>query len=149
MKLAEALLHALRDRGATEVFGIPGDFVLPFFRVMEESGILPLYTLSHEPAVGFAADVAGRANCRLGRVPWRILVQHPTPWHSRRATPVGPSQDNTQARHLSCPQPPPIPWTSKSKSPPPASPASPSPFPPKNSEENTSAACSMNGAEST
>ena len=66
MKLAEALLHALRDRGATEVFGIPGDFVLSFFRVMEESGILPLYTLSHEPAVGFAADVAGRANGALG-----------------------------------------------------------------------------------
>ncbi len=66
MKLAEALLHALRDRGATEVFGIPGDFVLPFFRVMEESGILPLYTLSHEPAVGFAADAAGRANGALG-----------------------------------------------------------------------------------
>lgn len=66
MKLAETLLHALRDRGATEIFGIPGDFVLPFFRVMEESGILPLYTLSHEPAVGFAADVAGRANCMLG-----------------------------------------------------------------------------------
>jgi indolepyruvate decarboxylase len=66
MKLAEALLQALRDRGATEVFGIPGDFVLPFFRVMEQSGILPLYTLSHEPAVGFAADAAGRANGKLG-----------------------------------------------------------------------------------
>jgi indolepyruvate decarboxylase len=66
MNLAEALLRALRDRGATEIFGIPGDFVLPFFRVMEESGILPLYTLSHEPAVGFAADAAGRANGALG-----------------------------------------------------------------------------------
>jgi hypothetical protein len=33
MNLAEALLYALRDRGAGEVFGIPGDFVLPFFRV--------------------------------------------------------------------------------------------------------------------
>ncbi len=66
MNLAEALLQALRDRGATEVFGIPGDFVLPFFRVMEESEILPLYTLSHEPAVGFAADAAGRANGALG-----------------------------------------------------------------------------------
>jgi thiamine pyrophosphate-dependent acetolactate synthase large subunit-like protein len=66
MNLGEALLEALRDRGATEVFGIPGDFVLGFFRVMEESGILPHYTLSHEPAVGFAADVAGRANGALG-----------------------------------------------------------------------------------
>lgn len=66
MNLAEALLYALRDRGAGEVFGIPGDFVLPFFRVSEDSGILPVYTLSHEPAVGFAADAAGRVRTTLG-----------------------------------------------------------------------------------
>src|SRR5262249_40640090 len=46
-----------KDCGAHEIFGIPGDFVLPFFKVIEEIGILPYYTLSHEPAVGFAADV--------------------------------------------------------------------------------------------
>ena len=50
MTLGETLLHALKDHGAREVFGIPGDFALPFFKVMEESGILPLYTISHEPA---------------------------------------------------------------------------------------------------
>lgn len=66
MKLAEALLHALKDRGAREAFGIPGDFALPFFKVMEESRILPLHTLSHEPGVGFAADAAGRFNAGLG-----------------------------------------------------------------------------------
>jgi indolepyruvate decarboxylase len=60
MKLAHALLHALKDYGAREIFGIPGDFALPFFREIERSGILPLYTLSHEPAVGFAADAAAR-----------------------------------------------------------------------------------------
>ena len=49
MILGETLLHALKDHGAREVFGIPGDFALPFFKVMEESGILPLYTISHEP----------------------------------------------------------------------------------------------------
>lgn len=64
--LAERLLHALRDYGATEVFGIPGDFALPFFKVMEESAILPLHTLSHEPGVGFAADAAARINRGLG-----------------------------------------------------------------------------------
>ena len=57
MRLAEALLQALKDAGAREVFGIPGDFALPFFKVIEESGILPLYTLSHEPAVGFAGSL--------------------------------------------------------------------------------------------
>lgn len=66
MKLGEALLRALKDHGAGEIFGIPGDFALPFFKVLEESAILPFYTLSHEPSVGFAADAAARMNCRLG-----------------------------------------------------------------------------------
>lgn len=60
MNVAEALLHALRRHGAAEIFGIPGDFALAFFKVIEQSGILPLYTLSHEPGVGFAADAAAR-----------------------------------------------------------------------------------------
>ena len=58
--LALSLLQGLKDHGAREIFGIPGDFVLPFFKVIEESGILPHFTLSHEPAVGFAADAAAR-----------------------------------------------------------------------------------------
>jgi len=66
MNLAEALLTALRDHGARQVFGIPGDFVLQFFKVVEESGILPLHTLSHEPSVGFAADAAARISCAPG-----------------------------------------------------------------------------------
>jgi indolepyruvate decarboxylase len=65
-KLAHALMHALKDHGAREIFGLPGDFVLPFFKVIEESGILPHYTLSHEPAVGFAADAAARYHLGLG-----------------------------------------------------------------------------------
>ncbi len=68
MQLAESLLHALKAHGAREIFGIPGDFALPFFKVIETSGILPLFTLSHEPAVGFAADAAARVNCALGVV---------------------------------------------------------------------------------
>jgi indolepyruvate decarboxylase len=66
MKLVEALLTALKDRGAGEVFGIPGDFALPFFKIAEESAILPVHTLSHEPAVGFAADAAARFRGTLG-----------------------------------------------------------------------------------
>ncbi len=60
MNLTESLLHALRAHGARQIFGIPGDFALPYFRVIESSKILPLYTLSHEPGVGFAADAAAR-----------------------------------------------------------------------------------------
>ena len=64
--VATALLSALKDYGAAEIFGIPGDFALPFFKVIEHSNTLPLYTLSHEPAVGFAADAAGRYRSSLG-----------------------------------------------------------------------------------
>jgi indolepyruvate decarboxylase len=66
MDIAHALLHALAGHGAREIFGIPGDFALPFFKAIEESRILPLYTLSHEPAVGFAADAAARQRSGLG-----------------------------------------------------------------------------------
>ena len=64
--LAQSLLQGLKDHGAREIFGIPGDFVLPFYKVIEESGILPHFTLSHEPGVGFAADAAARYHCGLG-----------------------------------------------------------------------------------
>lgn len=60
MNLAESLLIGLKQHGVKEIFGIPGDFALPLFKVIEESKILPLYTFSHEPAVGFAADAAAR-----------------------------------------------------------------------------------------
>lgn len=66
MNLSEVLLTALSAHGAREVFGIPGDFALPFFKIIEESKILPLYTMSHEPAVGFAADAAARYRSKLG-----------------------------------------------------------------------------------
>ena len=66
MNLSQALLRALHDHGAREIFGIPGDFILGFFRQVETAGILSLYTLSHEPAVGFAADASARYHSRLG-----------------------------------------------------------------------------------
>lgn len=66
MNLSHTLLRALANHGAREVFGIPGDFILAFFKQIEESGILPLVTLSHEPGVGFAADGAARYHGRLG-----------------------------------------------------------------------------------
>lgn len=66
MYIGLALLEALKQQGACEIFGIPGDFALPFFKVIEESQVLPLYTLSHEPGVGFAADAAARLHAGLG-----------------------------------------------------------------------------------
>ncbi|MBS0325651.1 MAG: indolepyruvate/phenylpyruvate decarboxylase [Proteobacteria bacterium] len=66
MNLTESLLHALKAHGARRIFGIPGDFALPYFGIIEKSGILPLHTLSHEPGVGFAADAAARVQGGLG-----------------------------------------------------------------------------------
>ncbi|MFZ3083675.1 indolepyruvate/phenylpyruvate decarboxylase [Rhodoferax ferrireducens] len=66
MNLTESLLYALKAHGARQIFGIPGDFALPYFRIIEKSAILPLYTLSHEPGVGFAADACGRISGGLG-----------------------------------------------------------------------------------
>ena len=66
MTLAEALLEGLKRHGARELFGIPGDFALPLFKVIEHSKILPFYTLSHEPGIGFAADAAARCSGSLG-----------------------------------------------------------------------------------
>ncbi|HEX6363470.1 MAG TPA: thiamine pyrophosphate-binding protein, partial [Albitalea sp.] len=64
--LAHRLLHALARRGATEIFGIPGDFAMPLFREFQRCDVLPVRTLSHEPAVGFAADAAARCRGGLG-----------------------------------------------------------------------------------
>lgn len=64
--LTTRLLDALKARGATEIFGIPGDFALPLFGAIERAATLPLHMLSHEPAVGFAADAAARARGGLG-----------------------------------------------------------------------------------
>src|ERR1700744_2166319 len=71
-KLGEAILEAFKAHGAREIFGIPGDFVLPFFKVIEETSALPFYTLSHEPAGGFAADAAARfrASIAVAVAPW-------------------------------------------------------------------------------
>lgn len=66
MTTSLSLLNALKDYGAKEIFGLPGDFILPFFKVIEDSEILPLYTLSHEPGIGFAADAAGRVHGNIG-----------------------------------------------------------------------------------
>jgi indolepyruvate decarboxylase len=66
--LTHRLLAALQARGATCIFGIPGDFALPLFREIERDATLPLFTLSHEPAVAFAADATARMRGGVGVV---------------------------------------------------------------------------------
>jgi hypothetical protein len=66
LRLASKKSRKLLSSHQFGIFGIPGDFVLPFFKVIEESSILPFYTLSHEPAVGFADDAAARYHSGVG-----------------------------------------------------------------------------------
>lgn len=60
MLLVDALLHELDVFGVKQLFGIPGDFVLPLFEQLQARSSLPLYYLSHEPSAVFAADAAAR-----------------------------------------------------------------------------------------
>ncbi|MCW4009259.1 MAG: thiamine pyrophosphate-binding protein [Candidatus Bathyarchaeota archaeon] len=61
LTVGEYLLSAVKNMGAKEVFGIPGDMILGFFKLIENDPDVTLYTFSHEPAVGFAAIGAARA----------------------------------------------------------------------------------------
>lgn len=54
------LLQALYRRGLRQLFGIPGDFALNFFKIAEDYAKLKLVTFSHEPGLGFAADGLSR-----------------------------------------------------------------------------------------
>lgn len=62
MQLGAILTQALRDLGVRELFGIPGDFILPLLQQLQDQpNPLPLYYMTHEPAVVYAADAAARA----------------------------------------------------------------------------------------
>jgi TPP-dependent 2-oxoacid decarboxylase len=55
------LIQRLLDNGVNHVFGVPGDYVLTFFKQMEESPIQVVNT-SDEQGAGFAADAYARVN---------------------------------------------------------------------------------------
>jgi indolepyruvate decarboxylase len=60
------LFDQLWARGVRHIFGIPGDFVLNLYEALERDGRFGLVRLSHEPAVGFAADGSARITGGLG-----------------------------------------------------------------------------------
>ncbi len=67
MILADVVRHQLLENGISELFTIPGDFILPWLRALEvadanQHEALRLVQLSHEPAAVYAADAAAR--CR-------------------------------------------------------------------------------------
>jgi indolepyruvate decarboxylase len=66
MKLCDFLFDELRRHGVRQIFGIPGDFVLALYEAFERDRRFELVRLSHEPAVGFAADGAARMRRGIG-----------------------------------------------------------------------------------
>jgi len=61
LTIGEYLLQAIKSLGVKSVFGIPGDMVIRFFKLIEDDPDLKLCTFSHEPGVGFAAIGSARA----------------------------------------------------------------------------------------
>jgi indolepyruvate decarboxylase len=59
--IGQYLIRRLRDYGVRDVFGIPGDYVLGFYDLMEKSP-LRLIGCTREDCAGFAADAYARVN---------------------------------------------------------------------------------------
>ena len=58
-RLADHILRRIQAAGVEHTFGIPGDFVLPFYSAQARTGLRTV-VMTHEPSVGFAADAYAR-----------------------------------------------------------------------------------------
>lgn len=61
ISIGEFLIRRLQDHGIRDVFGIPGDYVLSFYSMLEHSSI-NLVGCCREDNAGFAADAYARVN---------------------------------------------------------------------------------------
>jgi indolepyruvate decarboxylase len=61
LSIGEYLIRRLQDYGIRDVFGIPGDYVLSFYTMLEESP-LNVVGCTREDCAGFAADAYARIN---------------------------------------------------------------------------------------
>jgi len=61
VSIGQYLIRRLREYGVRDVFGIPGDYVLAFYAMMEKSP-LRLIGCTREDCAGFAADAYARVN---------------------------------------------------------------------------------------
>lgn len=59
--IGEYLIQRLQDYGVTDVFGIPGDFILQFYGQLEESP-LKVIGATREDCAGYAADAYARVH---------------------------------------------------------------------------------------
>src|SRR5512133_644089 len=66
LSIGQYLIDRLSERGVRHVFGIPGDYVLSFYDLLEKSKLRVINTCDEQGA-GFAADAYARV-CGLGAV---------------------------------------------------------------------------------
>ena len=61
LSIGEYLIRRLQDYGIRDVFGIPGDYILSFYTMLERS---PINTVgcTREDCAGFAADAYARVH---------------------------------------------------------------------------------------
>ncbi len=59
--IGQYAIRRLLDYGVNDLFGIPGDYVLTFYSLLEESDI-NIYGCTREDSAGFAADAYARVN---------------------------------------------------------------------------------------
>ena len=57
--IGQYLIRRLRDYGIHDVFGVPGDYILAFYGMLEESPVR-VYGCTREDCAGFAADAYAR-----------------------------------------------------------------------------------------
>lgn len=60
--IGEYLIQALYNRGARHIFGVPGDYVLGFYYILNQSHKLKIINTCDEQGAGFAADAYARSN---------------------------------------------------------------------------------------
>src|ERR1700742_1721677 len=61
LSIGEYLIRRLQDYGIGHVFGIPGDYILQFYSMLDASP-LKVVTTTREDCAGFAADAYARVN---------------------------------------------------------------------------------------
>ena len=65
MNVADGFVRILEDEGITEVFGIPGEQIMPLYKALSKSGVRHILT-RHEQAAAHAADGYARSSGKIG-----------------------------------------------------------------------------------
>lgn len=65
MNVAGKLVEILEEEGIEDIFGIPGEQIMPFYKALSDSGINHILT-RHEQAAAHAADGYARSSGKIG-----------------------------------------------------------------------------------